>query len=86
MVSFECLRKFDDVGVFELLHKHNFATDAIASVLVHKLGLVVDLGRVILPLTLFVGEADNGVGALAQQPAKLVVFVDLIRCAVSGGC
>ena len=84
MVGFECFGELDDVGVLELLHQHDFATDAVSPVLVHKLRLVVDLGRVVLPFAFLVREADDGIGALAEQPAELIVLIDFVRCAVSG--
>ena len=83
MVSFERFGELDYVGVLELLHEHDFATYAVSPVFIYKLRLVVDLGRVILAFTFLVGESDNGVSTLAEQPAKLVVLIDLIRCAVS---
>lgn len=50
--------------MLQLLHEHDFATDAITAMFIHQFGLVVDLGCIILSLTLFIGESDYGVGAL----------------------
>lgn len=51
--------------------------------LINQLWLVVDLGCIVFAFTFLVSKSDYGVGTLAQKPSKLVVFVDLVGCAMS---